>query len=647
MYKLLTLGILSIVAGLCDSPNTNAISSLGFLTPLDTVLSQNCSASSSEANVSCNTFSSPEVLFSRLSDGEMLWGHDGKGVVFTDAENLVDNNPQLQTARPGDRLNYAMQIETEKYYNDNERNQILSYVFQAGFSGGLIPDIASLNIKINGQPVPTDAYETNLEEYDESDSRYGIRKILMMSFDWVAGDYPDKAVVDIEFSATVDQNAKNQVFVRGDYDLSISGYTEGHSMVFDKYQATALLDGNIVIRRVDGAGNPVEGARYSVEGIKAKRDTTTNGAYVYDENGPLSEFETSEKGIISIKDVPFGVYAAKEISSPDGSPLEHTITKNIEVGLSEMESGKDRIIYTMNSVDGRRVLEFDFTNQIVGLDDGAIVMSYDKWFETIYGMNYSTSQMIPYDAEQGFYSDSSGNAHIYKDGDVYRLVSVENDQSIEGTFVYDKSIEKYVMNVKNIDFPVKALKEYGWLEVNDSIAKVSVGGEPVELTYDKAGGKYSYHEGDVTYTIKKNGADYDLTLDISSSSNGGGIKMSFTYNEEAEMYLPKLLDSYQVLEKITPSEIVLGQYLTFIKDEQTGDYYQAFLTGILGSGMKSRPEMIPAVAFLFRGTIANGDSSAPETTPNPQTSDAVIKVLAIFTTALLPAFAIRKHLTRR
>ena len=129
--------------------------------PFDT--STACESTNPDSTISCNEVPFPSLLFNRISDGEKLWGHDGKGIVFADSENLINGNPQLKTAKRGDTLTFSVKLEAEDYYDAAETDPITEYRLVSLISSGLDVDLTSVQLKVNGQVTPLDSENVQVD----------------------------------------------------------------------------------------------------------------------------------------------------------------------------------------------------------------------------------------------------------------------------------------------------------------------------------------------------------------------------------------------------------------------------------------------------------------------------------------------------
>ena len=241
-------------------------------------MSVSCESTNPDSTISCNESPSSNLLFNRISDGEKLWGHDGKGVVFTDNNNLVDGNPQLATAKRGDILSFSTELISERYYDDEETTPISSYMIYGLLSDGLSANQSSVVVKVDGEVLSSSTYELAYDELTpEQAAQFGYDFVAAIAviIPWSANGtflYNDGAIIELSYQATIEDNAPSEVFSRGAY--IIDGEDSSINLMDTDYQATAMIDGNILIRRVDENGNPLAGAKYTVTNVTASRKNT-------------------------------------------------------------------------------------------------------------------------------------------------------------------------------------------------------------------------------------------------------------------------------------------------------------------------------------------------------------------------------------
>ena len=137
--------------------------------------------------------------------------------------------------------------------------------------------------------------------------------------------YDEGAEIEIEYALRANSNAGASISfanVHGyDYVYSSNGNTR-NTQISDIKNLNVLIDGNLVIKRVDKNGAPLAGAKFAVEGVKAKESSTVAGAYEYDRNGSISEFVTDENGRVIITGLPLKDYTVIEAEAPAGHVTE-------------------------------------------------------------------------------------------------------------------------------------------------------------------------------------------------------------------------------------------------------------------------------------------------------------------------------------
>ena len=117
-------GILSVVAvGLLGSSTASALDGFSFSDYLNSRpslsellnydltnpfgASADCGATNPDSTISCSESPSPELLFNKSPGENSLYGHDGKGTVFSDADNLINGNPQAIMAHRGETISFS------------------------------------------------------------------------------------------------------------------------------------------------------------------------------------------------------------------------------------------------------------------------------------------------------------------------------------------------------------------------------------------------------------------------------------------------------------------------------------------------------------------------------------------------------------
>lgn len=642
-------------------------------------MSTGCEAANPDSSVSCNTTEEPIIAYSHNTRLEDPWGYDGHGVVFADSDNLIDGDRQRKNAKRGDTLNFsskfttrntvevpASELPSESWHtidtSASSSRAVLAYEFAGFLSEGLSLDENSIQIKVNGEKIPEEDYmvafmpENNQASFIYP-SEFHVLVLVSGHEDeshhqpgYFPGDprYPDFSEVEISYSATVNADAPANVFSTsavtqaysyvvlekgGDYmPIYKTGYIPENlgKTVFPSRRAVAHLDGNIVIKRVDADGNPVAGAKYKVDGIKATAVSEERNEYVYDPNGSVDEFVTNESGIITILDVPVGDYTAREVFAPEGyNPLEETIIHNTGDNLTAITVGDNK--YYMDD----RGQQIDLTNYIFNMDEEMMVLDLSG----IPSMASGSKIQLPYDSSVGKYGFDG--MYVAKTDNGYRLEAQMGGSGgvLMKDFAWDNTLQKPVIILNSED-----IGETGSgyeLEINGDEARYyySNSNHTIShaLSFDDSTGCYYGHEGvnppSVMTLCQKDNVYY------LQHGDGGDIE-AYEYDSALQKYVYSNLPTavFAIEESSDQSVSLMAYYVV--------DYVERLDTYFVGrNAISSGKKNISATEFLFREKP--DDDVVPEELVNPQTSDVVIKVLAISATALLPALAIRKHFSRR
>ena len=594
-----------------------------------------CEATNPDSTISCNESPSPSLLFSRISDGEKLWGHDGKGVVFADSENLVNGNPQLKTAKRGDTLTFSTKLETERYYDDAKTDPITEYQLVSLISSGLDVDLTSVQLKVNGQVTPLDSenVQVDFEDVSADEAAMGadFAKQAIVELQWFRDDrflYPENSVIEVVFSATITDDAPNRVFNRGAYigesqsDQAVASFTSETELLSDSdFQATAMLDGNILIRRVDTNGNPLAGAKYTVDGVKANIEDEANNIYIYDKNGVVSEFTTNDKGRAIIKGVPMGEYTVKEAKTPDGHlPQTSEITKSLANEIEEFEIGDYQ--YKLNVFGS----VMDVTKSI------KVSSSGDK----ILGSNLlDEPQELAYNAEQQYYGND--NLNISKSEDGY-VVSING---LESQFSYDERLGKYALRLTLADFynGAEAIARSYYLEFTGDNVIAHLGGI-LELPYDEDLGCWSQKQDDADVVVCKDGDGYQL--ESYAEGRRFSVGATFKYDDRFDKFILSYDYAYFVINDIAEDSLTLATNPILNYSEAFDRYYMGGAMGIFQLPIDYSAVKYTATEYLF--TESN---VSPDNIPNPQTSDTIAKAACIILATTTSAYIIGRKLSRR
>ena len=604
--------------------------------PFDT--STACESTNPDSTISCNEVPFPSLLFNRISDGEKLWGHDGKGIVFADSENLINGNLQLKTAKRGDTLTFSVKLEAEDYYDAAETDPITEYRLGSLISSGLDVDLTSVQLKVNGQVTPLDSenVQPDFEDTPADEVAMGadFAKLATLELQWFRDDrflYPENSVIEVVYSATITDDAPSKVFSRVAYMgmsqsrqeiLSFASPAEILSGSDTSSQATALLDGNILIRRVDANGNPLAGAKYTIDGVKANVEDEANNIYIYDKNGVVSEFTTNDKGRAIIKGVPMGEYTVKETKTPDGHlPQTSEITKSLANEIEEFEIGDYQyILNVFGSV-------MDVTKSI------KVSSSGDK----ILGLDLRDEQELAYNAEQQYYGDD--NLNISKSEDGY----VISNNGLESQFSYDERLGKYALRLTLADYYNKAetIASTYYLEfTGDNVIAHLGGGGIMELPYDEDLGCWSQEQDDTQVVVCKDGDGYQL--ESYSDGRRTVVGATFKYDDRFDKFILNYDYVYFTINDIAEDSLTLATNPILNYSEAFDRYYMGGAMGIFQLPIDYSAVKSTATEYLFTDS-----NVSPDNIPNPQTSDTLTKATCIILITTASAFVITRKLSRR
>ena len=604
--------------------------------PLST--SADCESANPDSTISCNE-NTPSVLFNRIADGTKLYGHDGKGVIFTNADGLINGDSQKKIAKRGDRLSYSAEFYTERYRGTDDNEPITTYQLVLSLSQGLTIDEESIVVKVGDQAVSKDAYSLEIRSVNSGDMLFGVKDLVQIDLDWanyVQGDgwnhytvesfkYDEGANIEVLYSATVDKNAPSKIKTNIAYSVkylnSYGGINTDYSNESDitegKYAATAMLDGNIVIRKTDASQNPIRGAKYAVNGVTARQSSGSDGVYIYDTTGAISEFETNERGEAIITNVPFGEYTISETYAPDGqdAPVK-TVKKNLAEEWQELDIGNKR--YVLNEFDTKAEVD------MVDLGGGK---------KTVPGFLIDETMTLNYDPDERAYVYE--NLSVSEDEGSYAIKTKMNGQDV--TLHSEGNIA--TLKVSDV-YPTDVIAASYWLDIDESqiIAHLGVA---ITLTYDPTTDSYigNYAEEGIDSIILKKDADgYQLQLYAE-----GGMPYTaahFVYYESFDKYILDYDYMYLVVESVSDSEMVAHLRIA-------ATYSAAFNRYYVGGAMGIFQLPIDIVSVEDMATIYPFSSIPTENILNPQTSDAILKSLAVIALSIAPIAIVRKQLSKR
>ena len=595
-----------------------------------------CESTNPNSTINCNEAPFPSLLFNGAANNT-TWGYGGKGLIFADNNNLVNDNPQLATAKRGDTLNYSMEIETQRYNDAEMASPVTQYVIYSLFSEGLTANQESIVIKVDGQTLGADEYRLEVTNFDEMEGGAiysslfgGAKSAFYLMLNWNNGNgsfyYDEDAAITITYSASIKQDAPGEVYSRGAYlsDMSSLDY-----LIFQStdHQANALIDGNILIRRVDADGNPLAGAKYTIDGVRADIKDEADNHYVFDNNGAASTFTTNSNGAVLISGLPMGKYAVREVYSPDGHPVESDIVeKEVYNDVTTIEYGEVR--WEANNPIG--INDFtDYINSPMLMDDGRILVPTN-----VSAFGLTDDIVYQYDEYRDSYYNSERQSAITKNGNSFHLKETGDGSSFEHDFVYDSSLGKLIAHRDWLDVFDYSDALY-YLELDGGHAYVRNGNDQYALTYNKDGDFYDGASSSGALALKKDGDGYRL--------EAGQWSIPYSFDSKSGKYLKDLNIYIYVLESVTDSEAIVRPYYAMSYSPVFDHYYICLGSNEETIVRKERSALL-ASEFLFRDRISDGVSEA---ILNPQTSDTIAKAVGVAIAVPVVALIVRRQLARR
>ena len=520
---------------------------------------------------------------------------------------------------------------------------------------------------INGRALPSDAYNVELYDIPKEEAEqagFDFCNEFVISLDWVNESdtplYAEGSTIEFTYEATIEDDAPSEVFGRGVYIYgSKSGHQEVSSTDFmtnTTYQATALLDGNIVIRRVDANSLPVAGAKYRINGVAATANG--DGTYTFDKNGDISEFVTDDTGKVVILGVPLGEYTATEVSSPDGSsPAPSSLTidlktesKSILLGTRTVFSDPGILSQLGLSLSPSNIVEVA-ENEWIALFPGEAVLTYN------------------YDSSTGNYTTTNDNAEldaIRKDGD--NLYAIEEHSTVD----YDRQFKRlpnndYYLTVSESDIG------YRWVYIiksDDETITLMNGSKSAILGLGDDG---CFH-GDIA-TIFSSSSNDSLEEPVVCSNSEGGYELIMPTENRGEYYTFGYHFSPREADTEEAEELgISGNEQLFINDNEFMAYYASIVDDnqitliygfpihydsvlnryFIGIAAPSPAEIeitqetiedkVVAAEFLFRPSTG---ADSPESIPNPQTADLLPLAILSVTVLASVSYVATKRKTKR
>ena len=597
-------------------------------------MNTDCETTNPDSTISCNESPFPNLLYNGISDGEKLWGYDGKGIVFADTDKLINGNSQLRAANRGDTVNVSTEIEAKKFFNEDQTDAILSY--QAAFllSKGLTLSDDGVSVKLSGQDLTeNDSYMYFVE--DTSDEIASFSQMVIVRIDCSKISYTDDNIFELSISANIADDAFGEVFIRGVYAIDHqNGFTisESDYITNETYQAKALLDGNILIRRVDANGNPLAGAKYTVDGVKAATTVEAGNVFIYDENGAISTFETGSDGYIVITNVPFGTYTVREVQAPQGHETQvEVLTRSNTDDLIDTSYGEETFALSLSEAD----MNADVTECIDNLQNGKRGLDFPCAMGKFGTSPAALETVATWNEEEQAYTNDGG-LRITKEGDSFKMN--------EFIIPYDSETGKYSTTVTFSE----AMKMDGGSD-EDLIFNIN----------DNGTATFLYGETTLHYTLNNTTGCYDLVDDVSfglSFCKDGDNYISKAYEpydhylivvptDQPGVYKMDYDHMYLTIDVLDDDTVKLGYYFAVMYSEYLNKYLVSLQSTLIGPvPLENSRSHVMAAEYLFQDKTSD---AIPEGISNPQTSDAIIKAVIIAVIGLTPIFILRKQLTKR
>ena len=513
------------------------------------------------------------------------------------------------------------------------------YNFYAYQSTGLKLDKNSMDLSVNGRSIT--ALDPEQDEWggkayimaqdDDELEEQGFSSVILVQLLWKDiyengetnpdGEFifPEDAAIELTFSATVTESAKDTVFSRaGWYGYGyLDGTSEktmmGPSTYYSQdHQATGVLSPAIAIRRVDGSDNSLAGTKYTIDGIIAKK--IGDGIYEYSPDDGVDEFETDKSGLLVVTKVPIGTYAITESFTPAGhAPEKQSITQTITSDTIEITYGNKKHFQPIAGIDiDSYVTTFDDGN--MGLDLSAIGEGREMTFN--------------YDSDTGAFVGD--DAQIKKTESGYVLSSPYIDQ--EYVFQLDNTTGKYTAYISE---PSEIMEDF---EVNKGVS--------IRMKFEDTDGVYNYDAKDKCYKnieygsmimVCEDGDAFDILV------NQGQLYRVRIIPSGTGLYAMEGVGSIYSIEREDGEILTLKPYYVIHYSENLDKYFLS-IDGPMQIALAHSPETYFAINYLFRDKTNN---VAPEAITNPQTSDAIAKILVAAIACITSAVLVKRALSRR
>ncbi|MBR0482809.1 hypothetical protein IJJ54_01750 [Candidatus Saccharibacteria bacterium] len=644
----------SILGTIISGGNVGAIS-FDFTGPqwfsLDPVLTGQTDASTIDYNI--------------ISEGEPLWGYDGLGVIFPDEEYLMKKNDgsldyQTRVAKRGESVRVSTKLETALYHDDTTSWPMTAYQFQSLFPRGVAVDESSVIVKVDGAEIDGSGYTVSVEDVPTEEAEMtGYYLSVSIGVKWAEITrssntftteflYDEGAEIEIEYALRANSNAGASISfanVHGyDYVYSSNGNTR-NTQISDIKNLNVLIDGNLVIKRVDKNGAPLAGAKFAVEGVKAKESSTVAGAYEYDRNGSISEFVTDENGRVIITGLPLKDYTVTEAEAPAGHVTEDkTKTRTV--------AWEDLVNIDYNEEKFMLAGLMDLTPYLQSIGDDMYV----------YDMSQTGYEMT-YDATTGEYKNSSLLMTARKGTDGNYILDGALGDDIETTYWDDWG--GYVAVSTLSDYLTAESSHVSYPDIGDYLVKNNDGtitirgmkNDDSETVFTSKGdGCYSADgsalfggEGEALLCETEND-EYQLVAPLSASSGmGKTVGAHFKYLDKLSRYVIDYPYSFNLIREKS-EQAVEYRGLTVIKHYPKVDKYYMSLGGPSMAQYEVERQLIPHILYaneVVFTDIESSDSESEGVPENPQTADNFgVIALAFGIVAVSGGFLARRQLRR-
>lgn len=249
-------------------------------------------------------------------------GKPGPGKVITtkpdvdgDYEKLTEN-----TVNYGDTVNFSIAINATSHVGDQEVTYYyITDTLAAGFNAA-----ENITVYVGGNPIDTADYTLT-----QSGNTFQVTVPHK-------AEYGANYKIEVKYSATVNNSAilanpGNKNTANFTYDTKAPGTPTPDPKPTPTYpeenkRETTTYVYALGIVKVDPKGNPLKGAEFSVRDADGKTISAKGADGVYEycaegTTGAVTQFKTSDKGVLTIKGLAAGTYDVTEIVAPKGYNL--------------------------------------------------------------------------------------------------------------------------------------------------------------------------------------------------------------------------------------------------------------------------------------------------------------------------------------